>query len=137
LILGIQQLETAKNDLSRADMRVLLVHHPPETDWFRVFDMLRQRDIVDRFDFVLHGHEHERHTTFRLGRQHVRISGGSLYHTDHFPIGFNAVRIDLETGRASVFFWRYEETLQKWVRDYESLENGFYELELPWIQERQ
>lgn len=121
LILGVPQLDSAVSDLEDSDLRLLLMHHPPDSDWFITPDMLYQRNNLQSFDFILRGHEHDPHSEmipFKGKQEYLRISAGALYSSD-FAKSFNAIELDFDTGVGRVFFWRLSENLYKWIKDLE------------------
>jgi predicted MPP superfamily phosphohydrolase len=121
LVLGVPQFDTAVRDLEDADLKILLMHHPPNSDWFIAPDMLYQRDNLKSFDFILRGHEHDPHsemTPFKGKQQYMQISAGALYSSD-FAKSFNAIEVDFDTGVGRVFFWRLSENLYRWIKDLE------------------
>ncbi|HEX8843661.1 MAG TPA: metallophosphoesterase [Pyrinomonadaceae bacterium] len=121
LVLGVPQFDTAVRDLENTDLKLLLMHHPPDSDWFITPDMLYQRSNIEKFDFILRGHEHDPYSEmspFKGKKQYFRISAGALYSSD-FAKSFNAVKLDFDTGVGKVFFWRLSENLYKWIKDLE------------------
>ena len=134
LVLGVPQIDASTKELSDAGVRIALMHHPSESDWFVIDDLVYQRNNITFYDFVLRGHEHDPHAralAFHQGREYCQISSGALYSHDKFQNSFNAVQIDLDTGSAWVFFWRLSERTLEWVKDVELYSNGFHAFELP------
>ncbi|HEU0199312.1 MAG TPA: metallophosphoesterase [Burkholderiaceae bacterium] len=122
LMLTSQQMDTALKDLRSAHLRIALVHHPVQTDWFEVNDAARQRLVLDAFHFVLRGHEHDPHV-LAIGTgegDQIRIAAGALYSHDDYPNSFNAVRVNLDWGTAAAYFWRFSERNLEWVIDTEN-----------------
>lgn len=133
VVLGVPQIDEAVSGLRGAQLRLALVHHPPETDWYVLEDMRYQREMFPHFDFVLRGHEHDPRVqhSFFAGREYCQISAGALYTTDEFQKSFNVVQLDFETRSAWVFFWKLAPGTFKWVKDVELFHHGFHLFELP------
>jgi calcineurin-like phosphoesterase family protein len=132
LVLGVPQINDAVKQLEEAHLRLALVHHPPETDWYVLHDVVYQRKTFSSFDFLLHGHEHDPHQlSFFAGREYCQISAGALYSTDVYQKSFNVVQLDLETGSARVFFWKLGTGMLKWVKDVELYRNGYQFFQMP------
>src|SRR5262249_31301356 len=133
LVIGVPQIDASVNQVEDSQLRVALVHHPPETDWYVLDDMRYQRQTFPNFDFVLRGHEHDPHVqlSFFAGREYCQVSAGALYSTDDFQKSFNVVQLDLETRTAWVFFWKLASGTLKWVKDVELYRNGFQFFQMP------
>jgi predicted MPP superfamily phosphohydrolase len=127
LLLGEPQVMTTLKSLEGSQIRFGLLHHPPGSQWFKDFDRKMQDVFLPKFDFVLRGHEHQVVTDARIDimteDNYVHIGSGALYDASEFkrktgyPISFNAVRLNLDTGKGILFFWRYFTDLYKWTRD--------------------
>lgn len=101
---GEWQVNTLEQALKPADVRIALMHHPP--NWLGVEeDPSVGRLIEGTFHFFLHGHEHQGW----VGRasNHVRLAAGAVFGYTDAESGYNLVRLDLETGSASVWLRRY------------------------------
>lgn len=127
LILGVPQIDQALQDLAESDLRLLLLHHPIESEWFAREDQLYQRQHLGKFDFVLRGHEHDPHAV-SLSQLHAaptyRFAAGALYTHEEFPKSVNAVRINLDHGSARLFYWRLSPAKYEWVRDVDFHREG-------------
>lgn len=127
LILGEVLLDRSIKTLESAEIKFALLHHPPESLWFKAFDRRMQTAFLPRFDFILRGHEHEpvtqATTNIITGDEYVHIASGALYDatelkgTTGYPICFNAVRVNVDTGKGIIFYWRYFPNQYKWTRD--------------------
>ncbi len=133
LVLGVPQIDDAVEGLQEAQIRLALVHHPPETDWYILDDMRYQRKTFPYFDFVLRGHEHDPHVqaSFFAGREYCHISAGALYAAEHYEKAFNVVRLDLETGAGLVFCWRLSSRTFQWLKDVEIYREGKHFFQVP------
>jgi 3',5'-cyclic AMP phosphodiesterase CpdA len=101
---GRWQLNTLEEKLSDADLRLALLHHPP--NWFgEREDPSIGRQIEGVVEICLHGHEHEGW----IGRQehHLRIAAGAAYGSSDVESGYNMVRLDLDVGALQVWLRRY------------------------------
>ena len=127
LLLGGPQIQKASSALESSHVRFALLHHPPASTWFRSFDRKMHNVFLPHFDFVLRGHEHETvavaTTDMSSDSDYVHIASGALYDASEYqgktgyPISFNAVRLNLDSGKGIIFFWRYFTELYKWKRD--------------------
>ncbi|NUA28649.1 metallophosphoesterase family protein [Cupriavidus basilensis] len=127
LILGVPQIDASIAGLAGADLRILLLHHPAESDWFIRDDILYQRAKLGAFDFVLRGHEHDPHgASLRQldADPSFRFAAGALYTHEKYPKSFNAVRVNLDHGSARLFYWRLSTGKMEWVRDVDFHRNG-------------
>jgi predicted MPP superfamily phosphohydrolase len=140
LILGEPQIFKSVQLLESADIKFALLHHPPESMWFKDFDRRMQKAFLPKFDFILRGHEHEPATESTVNvltdDQYMHFASGALYDTSElkgrlgYPISFNCVRINLDTGEGVVFYWRYFSDLYKWKRDV-IVDDGYKEFNIP------
>jgi hypothetical protein len=140
LLLGEPQVDKSINLLDSAQIKFALLHHPPESMWFKDFDRRMQAAFLPRFDFILRGHEHEpvtqATTNLISDDEYIHIAGGALYDATElkgktgYPICFNAVRINVDSGKGIIFYWRYFSDLYKWTRDV-IVEDGFKIFDIP------
>jgi 3',5'-cyclic AMP phosphodiesterase CpdA len=136
LVGGAAQLRQVWQHLERSDFRIALIHHPPDSDWFKDFDRRAQRSYFGKFDFVLRGHEHLPAAigVHRIGTddQWVHVPAGALYNTDGaYPKSANVITVNLETGEGMAFFWRYFEDNLKWRADVGLVQDGRAFFDLP------
>lgn len=131
LVLGDHQLLKALEALEPAQIRIALVHHPPtSTRWYREFDAQRQRDLFQRFDFVLFGHEHDAWSySVRKGNTGAtHIAAGALFENERTIGSCNAVRLFRRSGMAEIFYWKYVERRDAWDRDVDRAHAGREEI---------
>lgn len=129
LIVGEQQLRMARQSVDDCDIRIALIHHPPESEWFRDFDRHVHRSLLSEFDFVLRGHEHFPSAigVRDLGTENesIFIPAGALHNSEsNYPNSFNVVSLNLDSGTGLAFFWRHYEQNLKWRMDVGLFENG-------------
>jgi 3',5'-cyclic AMP phosphodiesterase CpdA len=133
LLLGERQTRTALREADGADatLKLALLHHP--LDWLREFD---QNDsgalLLDRCDFLLHGHLHQTATaqlTSPDGAATI-LACGACYKTRESPNMYNWVRLDLAAGTGTVYLRRYSDARGGfWAPDtltYRNVTNGEY-----------
>lgn len=138
LVIGDRQTRTALNaakDLS-ADIQIALLHHPD--DWIRAFDQSDSMALlINKCDFILHGHLHKPATTQRSNPDGsaVIIAGGACYETRTYPNSYNFVQLDLESSVGTIYFREYVDEQggfwAKGVRLYKNAPDGRYEFPLP------
>jgi predicted MPP superfamily phosphohydrolase len=136
LLLGPSQLDLAAKELSNAHIKILIVHHPVESDWFYHDDIMYQRNKLgqNNFDFIVRGHEHDpvvQVSGFYQGEKYCHIGAGALYTADRYPIGFNAVRLNLDFGTGRIFFWRFSTRTFNWFKDLEVYRTGSHQFDMP------
>lgn len=125
------QLQTALEKIKEADLRVAVLHHPPE--WFQKPARKDLEDLlVSVCDFVLHGHTH-RVSVLQMRSSSTKamiISAGACYETREYPNTYNLVRLDLTTGAGTVYFRRYSDVGGGfWAKDtltYRNVPSGSY-----------
>ena len=84
---GHWQIETLRPKVANADVKVALMHHPP--NWFgETEDPSLNREFERTFHFLLHGHEHQNWVT-EYGDKHVRIAAGVCYGSSSSESGYN------------------------------------------------
>lgn len=111
---GRWQAERLKNQLDKAnaDLAIALIHHP--ANWLVGEENPSFTRFIEReFQFQLHGHEHL--GWVNEGNKHVRISAAATYQGVKYENGFNAVRLDLDTGQGRVWMKRYDDDGGGWV----------------------
>jgi calcineurin-like phosphoesterase family protein len=74
--LGTYQIIKTYNSIKDTKLSIVLSHHPP--NWFTTFeDPLVSREIENKFNFHLHGHEHQ--VWVSDINKHIRIPAGAFY----------------------------------------------------------
>jgi len=110
---GRWQIQTVAPKPVDADLKVALMHHPP--NWFtEAEDPALNREIERTFHFLLHGHEHQNWVT-RVEDRHVRIAAGAGYGSASNESGYNFVRCNLEEGTCEVWLRCYDEAGGGWI----------------------
>ncbi len=137
LLLGERQTRTAlrQADGAGATLKLALLHHP--LDWLREFD---QNDsgalLLDRCQYLLHGHLHQTATTQLTSPDGVAtvLACGACYKTRESPNMYNWVRLDLAAGTGTVCLRRYSDVRGGfWAPDtmtYRNVSNGEYTFRL-------
>ena len=140
LLLGEPQVFKSAELLNSSQIKFALLHHPPESMWFKDFDRRMQRAFLPKFDFILRGHEHEpttqATTNIMTDDEYIHFASGALYDATEmrgktgYPISFNAVRLNLDSGKGIIFYWRYFSDIYKWTRDI-IVDDGFKVFDIP------
>jgi hypothetical protein len=106
------------------DVSVALVHHPPATqassEWYGSGDQPVQREMLPKFDFILHEHEHRDETIqikYLDREDSMVLSAGALYVGGGYPKTFKAFRFNLDSFVCQIYFWRYSEHKRAWTPD--------------------
>jgi len=101
------QLKTIRSQIKDANVRVALMHHPP--NWFverEDKDFLHK--IQTAFDFFLHGHEHKTWPEMHASG-HTTIGADACYLRSTERNGYNFVRLDFDSISAEVWLRRYSD----------------------------
>jgi hypothetical protein len=103
---GRWQISYLTNKLNQCDIIIGLMHHPPY--WFGEVEHPDVKKLLqNRFNFVLHGHEHEEWVEENVdGNTH--IAAGACYDRSDKENSYNFVRLDLSTGKGEVWLRRYD-----------------------------
>lgn len=127
LFLGVPQIDAGLGDMDDSDVRIAILHHPPDSDWFDRSDALYQRNKISGFDFILRGHEHDPHgiSMSQLGTAtSFRFAAGALYTHEHYPKSVSAMRVNFDGGSARLFYWRLSSGKIEWVPDVDFHRDG-------------
>jgi predicted MPP superfamily phosphohydrolase len=123
LALGPRQIRHVKKSLddSKVDLRVALVHHAPESVWYRGYDNEVQHKEFTDFDFVLRGHQHEPEARQRMktaGKDgYVELAPGALRTRPERFQGFMAVELDFSAEFMRLTAWKPSSVYGTWVLD--------------------
>ena len=102
-----------------ADIRIALIHHP--FDWLQENDDTQSVELLLRKDchFILHGHLHKPNVINEstLAGETIIIPAGAVYDKRKSPNSYNFVRLDLKTGKGTVYLRRYNDERQEWQND--------------------
>lgn len=131
---GNWQISRLRSELRDSHLTVLLMHHP--VNWLTDYeDPVVNPLIENRFDFFLHGHEHDVWVDEKPNG-HTRIAAAACYDRSDKENGYNIVQLDLDTGKGTVWLREYDRKGGAWKprivpqrTDNEgrwSLENGRY-----------
>jgi 3',5'-cyclic AMP phosphodiesterase CpdA len=136
LALSERQIREALKASQDADWRIALLHHP--FDWLLEFDQNNCEDLLmEGCRFILHGHLH------RTGLLNLKtpdagamiIAAGASYETRQSANSYNWVRLDVETGRGTIYLRTYSDRRGGfWTKDtltYKNASNGEFTFTLP------
>jgi tetratricopeptide (TPR) repeat protein len=130
VLVGEPQIHDSLANISDADVKIAVVHHP--FDWLEVFDCERvERELQNKFDFILCGHTHKPRVRNENGTHGkcVLISTGAGYDKriadDLLYINsYNFVHFDCDTGKVAVFLRRWRDERKDWTEDSGLADNG-------------
>ena len=137
LTLGEPQIHEGLAKIEKADVRLVILHHPFE--WLAPFDRNQvETRLKQACHFILTGHEHRPGLRLEtdLVSQCVVIPGGASYHRPptpgrRFANAYNFVQLDFDTGQGTIFLRRWIDQHSKWMADHESHCDGRFNFTLP------
>lgn len=113
---GHWQVGRLAAEVSDADIRIALLHHP--SGWYVQQESgMWRRDIQNRFAFCLHGHEHDPVVEHIITPQHFRIAAGACHDRSDRLLSYNFVRLLPSVGRGEVWCRRYDNRGSGWGPD--------------------
>jgi len=135
---GRFQQEVLRQQLSDADLRIALTHHPPA--WLVEQESPRfGRRLRQDFHFLLHGHDHQEWVEEGSDGYTV-VAAGACYEGSEKDNGYSLVRLDLTKGEGQVWLRRFDADGGGWVPravHKRTDELGVWPISLPWAAELQ
>jgi len=136
VIVGEPQIYSALDEISGADFKIAVLHHPFE--WLREFDRNRIEDALrQECNFILRGHQHSPRVEILRGTPGdcVIIPAGASYdrrmaENPRYANSYNFVHFDLDTGKGAVFLRRWSDDGNRWLEDIASCMGGRCDLSL-------
>ncbi|MCP4700716.1 MAG: hypothetical protein GY862_28255 [Gammaproteobacteria bacterium] len=130
LAIGEPQIHDALHQISDADLRIAVLHHP--FDWLAEFDRNRVEERIRReCDFILYGHRHVSQVEISSGTAGdcVIIPAGTCYDqrtaaNPRYTNAYNFVRLDFETVQTTVCLRRWNDGQNKWLADTDAHTDG-------------
>ena len=137
LVVGEPQLHDAMKQISEADLRIAVVHHP--FSWLANFDRLRIEERLGQvFHFILHGHEHLPKVNILKGTEGncVVIPAGASYERrviqdTRYVNAYNLVHLDLEAEQGTVYLRKWSDRRNHWLSDIDTYRDGFFPFHFP------
>ncbi len=118
LVIGEPNIYKALDQLKDVELRIALIHHPPFSKWFNDIDLKAQNAMLPEFHFILRGHEHmekfDSLSPIDQGRVAHHFASGALYLTDEYTNNFNVVKLNLDRGVGTIFFYTYFHNYYAW-----------------------
>ena len=126
LCVGEPQFYEALKQISEADIKIAVLHHP--LDWLIPFDRRRVGNRLKRnCRFILHGHGHEPGASANTDTNgyHIVIPAGACYDRRKPPgsdyvFSYNYVHLNFDKDEGTVFLRRWSEENRTWLKDYET-----------------
>ncbi len=113
LWLGSWQISTLAQRLDGAAVSIVLSHHP--INWLNEHeDPSLGRELAKRFDFHVHGHEHDEWV--RVDDGHVRVAAGACYESPGRESGYNIVRVFPHERIADIHLRTYDRRGEGWIQ---------------------
>ena len=110
---GQWQVQELASRLEKTDISIALMHHPP--NWFVEQDDAKTWRLIERkFNFLLHGHEHENWVEVK-DSDYIRIGSAACYNRPDSENGYNLVRLDLDNNTCEVWLRKYDSRGGGWV----------------------
>ena len=130
VIVGEPQIHSILDDISDADLKIAVLHHP--FDWLTEFDCNRiEVRLRQGCDFILRGHQHKTRVEIMSGTSGdcVIIPAGASYdrrmaENPLYANSYNFVHLDFNTGNGIVFLRRWSDPRNKWLEDIDSCDGG-------------
>ena len=122
-LIGEPQIHQSLKDISDADIKIAILHHPFE--WLNEFDRRHiEERLINECDFILNGHQHtpDAKQISRNNGFYVHISTGASY-ADRiskdplFINAYNFVHLDCDTKQGTVFLRRWSDRQNIWLKD--------------------
>lgn len=132
LLLGNRQVESALSEISNADLRIVVVHHP--LSWLAPFDAEHvQAEFENRGVIVLSGHEHKTNPIAQKSPygEALYLSAGCLYEQREYPNSFEIIDVDVADRKVLVHFRRWQDRRREFDADLETAPEGSEEFDLP------
>ena len=137
LLIGEPQIHNPLNQISEADIKIAVLHHP--FDWLAEFDRNRvEPRLMQACDFILHGHTYvpQAKLIHSNSEDCVLVSTGAAYNKriSQDPLyisAYNFVHLDFDTRKGTIFIRRWSEKSVKWIEDVDSTPEGKFIFELP------
>jgi tetratricopeptide (TPR) repeat protein/3',5'-cyclic AMP phosphodiesterase CpdA len=123
VLVGEPQIHQSLKDISDADIKIAVLHHPFE--WLNEFDRRHIKEyLINECDFILNGHQHTPNAR-QISRNngfYVHISTGASFldRISKDPLlinAYNLVHLDFETKQGVVFLRRWSDRQNKWLED--------------------
>jgi formylglycine-generating enzyme required for sulfatase activity len=105
------QFNTLTRELSSADIRVGLMHHP--IDWLNEYDQAVSKRRIESFDFWLTGHLHDPFVPKQITP--IAIAAGAVGADTAEEFGINLVRLNLDRLSGTVYLHTYSPKEADWV----------------------
>ncbi len=123
VLVGEPQIHQPLKDISDADIKIVILHHPFE--WLSEFDRRHIKErLINECDFILNGHQHtpDARQISKNNGFYIHISTGASY-ADRiskdplFINAYNLVHLDFETKQGIVFLRRWSDRQNTWLED--------------------
>jgi len=126
VLVGEPQIHQSLKEISDADIKIAILHHPFE--WLNEFDRRHiEERLINECDFILNGHQHTPYAR-QISRNngfYIQISTGASY-ADRiskdplFINAYNLVHFDCDTKKGIVFLRRWSDRQNIWLKDIDT-----------------
>lgn len=129
-IVGEPQIHGILEEISGADLKFAVLHHP--FDWLTEFDCDRiETRLMQSCNFILRGHQHKPKVEIISGTSGdcVVIPAGASYdrrmtENPRYANSYNFVHLDCDIGKGVVFLRRWSDPRTEWIEDVDSCDDG-------------
>jgi hypothetical protein len=131
VLVGEPQIHQSLKEISDADIKIAILHHPFE--WMNEFDRRHVKErLINECDFILNGHQHtpDAKQISQNNGFYVHVSTGASYadRISRDPLyinAYNLVHLNFETNQGIVFLRRWSDKQNLWLDDIDThLPNG-------------
>jgi energy-coupling factor transporter ATP-binding protein EcfA2 len=117
-------LEQALREINTSTMKILNIHHP--LNWFKNYKEI-EKIILDRFNIVFYGHEHEhdgKYTVDAYNRDILNLHAQSLYHKSDLSDGFAIYKYNIHDEELLIKKYIYNKSQNNYDKsDIKKIEN--------------
>lgn len=135
-VIGEPQIQESLPFLSRADIKIVVLHHP--LNWLTDFDCNRiEGRLKSECDFILHGHQHKFgiHVDYGIDGNCVIMPAGACYERraverSQFANAYSFINLNFDLRKGTAYLRRWNDETNKWIMDSRT-NNGAFPFPIP------